>query len=47
MYKYSQSPFPERQQQAWAVALLLMIFVLGVNIFTRWLILLSAAKHQR
>ncbi len=47
MYKYSQSPFPERQQQAWAVALLLMIFVLGVNIFTRWLVLRSAAKHQR
>lgn len=47
MYKYSQSPFPERQQQAWAVALLLMIFVLGVNILTRWLVLRSAAKHQR
>jgi phosphate transport system permease protein len=47
MYKYSQSPFPERQQQAWAVALLLMIFVLGVNMFTRWLVLRSAARHQR
>ncbi len=47
MYKYSQSPFPERQQLAWAVALLLMIFVLGVNILTRWLVLRNAAKHQR
>ncbi len=47
MYKYSQSPFPERQQQAWAVALLLMVFVLGVNMLTRWLVLRSAAKHQR
>ena len=47
MYKYSQSPFPERQQLAWAVALLLMIFVLGVNITTRWLVLRNTAKHQR
>jgi phosphate transport system permease protein len=47
MYKYSQSPYPERQQLAWAVALLLMIFVLGVNILTRWLVLRNTAKHQR
>lgn len=35
MYKYSQDPSPERVQQAWAVALLVMVFVLGVNIITR------------
>ena len=35
MYKYSQDPFPERVQQAWAIALVVMLFVLGVNIFTR------------
>ena len=35
MYKYSQDPFPERVQQAWAVALVVMVFVLGVNIITR------------
>ena len=46
MYKYSQSPFPERQQQAWTVALLLMIFVLGVNVLSRWIVLRNAAKHQ-
>ena len=38
MWKYSQMPFPERVQQAWAVALVLMIFVLGVNILSRLLV---------
>lgn len=35
MYKYSQEPYPERVQQAWAIALVVMVFVLGVNIATR------------
>lgn len=35
MYRYSQDPFPERVQQAWAIALVVMVFVLGVNILTR------------
>jgi phosphate transport system permease protein len=35
LWKYSQMPFPERVQQAWAVALVLMIFVLGINILAR------------
>lgn len=47
IYKYIQSPFPERQQLAWAVALLIMLFVLGVNILSRWIVLRTAAKHQR
>lgn len=35
MWKYAQQPFPERVQQAWAVALVLMLFVLGVNVLAR------------
>lgn len=37
MWKYAQQPFPERVQQAWAVALVLMLFVLGINILARFL----------
>jgi phosphate transport system permease protein len=35
LWKYAQQPYPERVQQAWAVALVLMLFVLLVNVFTR------------
>jgi phosphate transport system permease protein len=35
MWKYAQQPFPERVDQAWAVALVLMIIVLFVNILAR------------
>jgi phosphate transport system permease protein len=35
MYRYSQQPYPERVQQAWTVALVLMIFVLLTNIVAR------------
>ncbi len=35
MWKYAQQPAPERVQQAWAVALVLMAFVLGLNILAR------------
>jgi ABC-type phosphate transport system permease subunit len=38
MWKYAQQPAPERVQQAWAVALVLMIFVLGLNILARLLV---------
>ncbi len=37
MWKYAQQPFPERVQQAWAVALVLMLFVLGINVLARML----------
>jgi len=47
MYQYSQSPFPERVHQAWAVALVLMLFVLGVNILTRWITRRSRNQSQR
>jgi phosphate transport system permease protein len=39
LWKYAQQPYPERIQQAWAAALVLMGFVLGINIFARlWII---------
>lgn len=38
LWKYAQQPYPERVDQAWAVALVLMLFVLIVNVSTRlWL----------
>ena len=38
MWKYAQQPFPERIQQSWAVALVLMLFVLFTNILVRWVV---------
>ena len=35
LWKYAQQPYPERVEQAWAVALVLMLFVLIVNVTTR------------
>jgi phosphate transport system permease protein len=35
LWKYAQQPYPERIEQSWAVALVLMIFVLLINIFAR------------
>jgi phosphate transport system permease protein len=44
MWKYAQQPFPERVDQAWAVALVLMILVLLINILARvW----SQARAKR
>ena len=37
MWKYAQQPYPERVHQAWAVALVLMLFVLLINIVARML----------
>jgi phosphate transport system permease protein len=40
LYKYAGMPYPERVDQAWAVALVLMLFVLLVNILARgWIVL--------
>jgi phosphate transport system permease protein len=38
MWKYAQQPYPERTAQAWAVALMLMAFVLLTNVLVRWLV---------
>jgi len=35
LWKYAQQPYPERVNQAWAAALVLMIMVLTINILTR------------
>jgi phosphate transport system permease protein len=35
LWKYAQQPYPERVEQSWAVALVLMIFVLLLNIIAR------------
>jgi phosphate transport system permease protein len=35
LWKYAQQPYPERVQQSWTVALVLMILVLSVNILAR------------
>jgi phosphate transport system permease protein len=35
LWKYAQQPYPERVDQAWAVALVLMILVLATNILAR------------
>ena len=35
LWKYAQQPYPERIQQSWAVALVLMIFIFLINIFAR------------
>ena len=35
LWKYAQQPYPERIQQSWAAALVLMIVILLINIFAR------------
>jgi phosphate transport system permease protein len=35
LWKYAQQPYPERIQQSWAVALVLMILVLLINVVSR------------
>lgn len=35
LWKYAQQPYPERIEQSWAAALVLMIVILLINIFTR------------
>ena len=35
LWKYAQQPYPERIEQSWAVALVLMILVLSTNIIAR------------
>ncbi|MHB8779128.1 MAG: phosphate ABC transporter permease PstA [Anaerolineales bacterium] len=35
LWKYAQQPYPERIQQSWTVALVLMVFILLINILAR------------
>ncbi len=46
LFKYSQQPFPDRINQAWAVALVLMIFVLLINIIARAWVQIRARRLQ-
>jgi phosphate transport system permease protein len=47
LYKYSQQPFPERVNQAWGVALVLMILVLGFNILARVWVLVRTNQMRK
>lgn len=44
LYKYASQPYPERVQQAWATAFVLMIVVLIINIVSRAWVLYRNAK---
>ena len=46
LWKYAQQPYPERIDQSWGVALVLMIFVLVLNIIAR-LWIESRARQMR
>ena len=46
LWKYAQQPYPERINQAWAAALVLMIVVLSINILTRVWIQARANRMQ-
>jgi phosphate transport system permease protein len=46
LWKYAQQPFPERVSQAWAVALVLLIFVLLTNITARLWVQYRTARLQ-
>jgi phosphate transport system permease protein len=38
LWKYAQQPYPERVNQAWAAAMVLMLLILAINVLTRlWL----------
>jgi len=44
LWKYAQQPYPERINQSWAAALVLMVLVLSLNILTRlWM---QAHSHR-
>ena len=46
LWKYAQQPYPERIQQSWAAALVLMVVLLLVNILTRIWIELRKRRLQ-
>ena len=46
LWKYAQQPYPERINQSWAAALVLMILVLSMNILTRVWIQICANRMQ-
>ncbi|MGD0708044.1 MAG: phosphate ABC transporter permease PstA [Anaerolineaceae bacterium] len=46
LYKYTQQPDPARVNQAWAVALVLMVLVLLTNIIARVVILMRSSQSR-
>ncbi len=46
LWKYAQQPYPERINQAWTAALVLMILVLSVNILARTWVQFRARRIQ-
>jgi phosphate transport system permease protein len=46
LWKYAQQPYPERINQSWAAALVLMIVVLSINILTRVWVQVRARRMQ-
>jgi phosphate transport system permease protein len=46
LWKYAQQPYPERVNQSWAAALVLMIVVLTINILTRVWVQLRSRRMQ-
>jgi phosphate transport system permease protein len=46
LWKYAQQPYPERINQSWAAALVLMIVVLSINILTRVWVQRRARRMQ-
>ncbi|MCL4562601.1 MAG: phosphate ABC transporter permease PstA [Chloroflexi bacterium] len=46
LYKYTQQPFPAQIQQAWGVALVLIVLILMFNIAARYWVSRQAAKNR-
>jgi phosphate transport system permease protein len=46
LWKYAQQPYPERINQSWAAALVLMILILSINILTRVWVQVRANRMQ-
>jgi phosphate transport system permease protein len=46
LYKYSQQPFPERVNQSWGIALVLIVLVLVTNLGARLWIQYRSVKIQ-
>jgi phosphate transport system permease protein len=46
LWKYAQQPYPERINQSWAAALVLMIVVLSINILTRVWVQIRTRRMQ-
>jgi phosphate transport system permease protein len=46
LYKYTSLPYPERIQQAWGIALVLLSFILFLNISTKVFILMREKKMR-